>query len=65
MKDVYIEIESVPCKMLLAEECWNCGGDGHSLSEKWDVCRICHGKGTIITANGKAILALLVLKKQA
>lgn len=69
MKDIYIEIDSVPDKLLLAEECWQCGGSDTPMHESWaddkGQCFLCNGTGMRITANGKAILALLALKAQA
>ena len=69
MKDIYLEIESVPSKLVLAEECWQCSGSGKAVEESWanedGTCNLCDGKGLRITADGKSILALLALGTRA
>ena len=57
MADIYLEIDSVPSKIILAETCWQCSGNGKP-------CVMCDGTGLRITADGKSILALVALDKK-
>lgn len=63
MKDIYLNIASVPTRLTLAIVCWRCGGTGRPLDATWandeGLCEGCDGTGMEITSNGKSILALI------
>ena len=69
VRHIYLNIDSVPSMLILAKVCWRCSGDGRPMDKIWadddGLCSGCKGIGMEITDNGKAILALLALKKQA